>query len=126
MLIQLNSHKKHPIKRVLHPQKSDAATKEGATTTEKGKKHRRKPYDEEAVRVDEEGMYSDTNSIAVLSDSSYDTDLPAPSDSDINSSDPEYDPDDEILDEEEEEIHPVSYDIDDSCIDVGRVFTNVK
>jgi hypothetical protein len=39
-------------------------------------------------------MYSDSDSLLALSDNSYDTDLLASSDSDIDSSDPEYDPDD--------------------------------
>jgi hypothetical protein len=66
-------------------------------------------------------MYSDTDSLVALSDSSYDTDMAASSDSDL-----EYNPDDEILDDDDDEIIPFSYDIDDPCIDVGRVFTDVK
>jgi hypothetical protein len=61
-------------------------------------------------------MYSDTDSLVALSDNSYDTDMVASSDSDL-----EYDPDDEILDDDDE-IIPFSYDVDDPCIDVGRVF----
>jgi hypothetical protein len=87
----------------------------------KGKKPKRKPYNEEAIRVDEEGMYSDTDSLIALSDSNYDTDMAASPDSDL-----EYDPDDEILDDDDDEIIPFSYDVDDPCIDVGRVFTDVK
>jgi hypothetical protein len=56
-----------------------------------------------------------------LSDSNYDTDLAASSDFD-----PEYDPEDEILDDDGDDITPFSYDVDDPCIDVGRVFTDVK
>jgi hypothetical protein len=59
-------------------------------------------------------MYSDTDSLVALSDSSYDTDMVASSDSGSA-----YDPDDD-------EIIPFSYDVDDPCIDVGRVFTDVK
>jgi hypothetical protein len=65
-------------------------------------------------------MYSDTDSLVALSDSSYDTDMAASSDSGH-----EYDPNDEILDDDDE-IIPFSYDVDDPCIDVGRVFTDVK
>jgi hypothetical protein len=61
-------------------------------------------------------MYSDTDSLVALSDNSYDTDMVASSDSDL-----EYDPDDEILDDDDE-IIPFSYDVDDPCIDIGRVF----
>jgi hypothetical protein len=95
-------------------------TKEGATT-KKGKKPKRKPYGEEAIGVDEEGMYSDTDSLIALRDSSYDTDLTASSDSD-----PEYDPEDEIVDDDGDDITPFTYDVDDPCIDVGRVFIDVK
>jgi hypothetical protein len=68
-------------------------------------------------------MYSYTDSLVTLSDSSYDTDLAASSDSDIDS---EYDPDIEIVDEDDEDIPPFSYDVDDPCIEVGVVFPNVK
>jgi hypothetical protein len=73
------------------------------------------------IGVDDEGMYSDTDSLIALSDSSYDTNMAASSDSDI-----EYDLDDQILDDDDDEIIPFSYDVDDSCIDVGRVFIDVK
>jgi hypothetical protein len=66
-------------------------------------------------------MYSDTDSLVALSDSSYDTDMADSSDSDL-----EYDPDDEILDDDDDEIIPFSYDVNDPCIDVVRVFTDVK
>jgi hypothetical protein len=42
------------------------------------------------------------NSLAALSDSSYDTDLAAPSDSNDDCSDPEFDPDGESVDEKDE------------------------
>jgi hypothetical protein len=61
-----------------------------------------------------------------LSDNSYDTDLAASSDSDIESSSLEYDPDDEILANDDDEIPLFSYDVDDLCIVVGRVFTYAK
>jgi hypothetical protein len=41
-------------------------------------------------------------------------------------SDPEYDHEDEILDDDGDNITPFAYDVDDPCIDVGRVFTYVK
>jgi hypothetical protein len=50
----------------------------------------------------------------VLSDSSYDTDLAASSDSNIDSS--------MTLNH----IHPFSYDVDDPCIEVGVMFLDVK
>jgi hypothetical protein len=62
----------------------------------------------------------------VLSDRNYDTDLVPSSDSDIDSSDDEYDPDVEVVDEDEEDIPPFSYDVDDPCIEVGVVFPDVK
>jgi hypothetical protein len=61
-------------------------------------------------------MYSNNDSLVALSDNNYDIDLVASSDSDIDSSDREYDPDDEIL---VGEIPPFSYDVD-------RVLTDVK
>jgi hypothetical protein len=93
-----------PIKHRLHPivrervrekvlQTPSQPTQEGTTTTKEDKK-KTKPCDEEAIGVDEEHMYSDSDSLLALSDNSYDTDLLASSDSDIDSSDPEYDPDD--------------------------------
>jgi hypothetical protein len=77
--------------------------------------------DDEPVGVDEEGNYFDTESLVALSDSSYDNDLAASSDSD-----PEYDPDDEIFDEDDEDdISVFSYDADDPCVDIGVVFPDV-
>ena len=60
----------------------------------------------------------------VQSDSSYDTDLAASSDSGDNSnSDTEFNPDGEIFDEENEyDLTMFSYDTDDPCIDVNVVF----
>jgi hypothetical protein len=88
-------------------------------------KRERSTHDEDVVRVDEDGMYCDTDP-HVLSDSSYDIDLAASSDSDIDSSNFEYDPDVEVVDEDEEDIPPFSYDVDDPCIEVGVVFSDVK
>ena len=62
----------------------------------------------------------------IFSDSSYDTDLAASSDSDDDCSDPEFDPDGEILDDVDEYDAPMfSYDPDDPCIDVNVVFPDV-
>jgi hypothetical protein len=69
-------------------------------------------------------MYSDTDSLVALSDSSYDTDLTASPDSDFDSS--EYDPDIDIVDDGEEGIPVFSYNIDDPCIEVDVVFPDVK
>jgi hypothetical protein len=82
-------------------------------------------YDEDAVGVDEEGMYSNTNSLVALSDRNYGTDLATSSDSDFDSSDSEYDPDVDIVDDEED-IPPFSYDVDDPCIEVDVVFLDVN
>jgi hypothetical protein len=95
--------------------------------TKKGKKHKRKRAhdEEEPIRVDEEGNFSDTESLAALSDSSYDSDIAASSESDF--SDPEYDPDVEIFDEDDEDdISSFSYDVDNPCVDVGVIFPDVK
>jgi hypothetical protein len=98
--------------------KKDTSPKERATSKES-----RATHDEDVIGVDEESMYSDTDSLVALSDSSYDTDLAASSNSDIDS---EYDPDVEIVDEDDEDIPPFSYDVDDPCIEVGVVFPDVK
>jgi hypothetical protein len=74
-----------PPQRKTHPTKREAHKK-----TERATCSKRQIHDEDAVRVDEEGMHSDTDSLVALSDSSYDTDLAASSDSDFDS---EYDPD---------------------------------
>ena len=60
----------------------------------------------------------------VQSDSSYDTDLAASSDSGDNSnSDTEFNPDGEIFDEENEyDLTMFSYDVDDPCIAVNVIF----
>ncbi|KAG2551950.1 hypothetical protein PVAP13_9KG442085 [Panicum virgatum] len=50
------------------------------------------------VGVDEEGIYSDTNSLAAPSDSSYDSDLDASSDSGDDCSDTEFDSNGEVVD----------------------------
>jgi hypothetical protein len=67
-------------------------------------------------------MYSDTDSLVALSDSSYATDLATSFDSDFDS---EYDADVDILDDDED-ILAFLYDVDDPCIEVGVVFLDVK
>ncbi|TVU32551.1 hypothetical protein EJB05_24282, partial [Eragrostis curvula] len=71
-------------------------TKERTTSTKKkvtSSKGSKKSMSDGSVGVDEEGMYSDTDSLVAMSDSSYDTDLAASSDSNIDPSDVEYDTD---------------------------------
>jgi hypothetical protein len=104
-----------------------SSTNDRATQSKKGKKHKRKGAydDDETVGVDEEGNYSDSESLAALSDSSYDTDLAASSDSDC--SNPEYEPNVEIVGEDDEyDISVFSYDVDHPCVDIGLVFLDVK
>ncbi|WVZ83421.1 hypothetical protein U9M48_030570 [Paspalum notatum var. saurae] len=81
--------------------------------------------DEEPIGVDEEETYSDTESLVAPGDSSYDSQLAASSDSD--GSDLEYEPDEEIIDEDDEDALSVfSYDVDDPCVDISVVFPNLK
>lgn len=63
----------------------------------------------------------DTESLRALSDSSYDTDLAASSDSEFDSN-PKFEPDTEIFDEDN--IPTFSYDVGDLCIDVNVVFSD--
>ncbi|XP_062188868.1 uncharacterized protein LOC133892165 [Phragmites australis] len=66
------------------------------------------------------------NHFVALSDSSYDIDLAASSYSDSDCNDPEYDPDGEIVDEDDEDDVPVlSYNVDDPCIDNDVIFPDV-
>jgi hypothetical protein len=51
--------------------------------------------DDDRASVDEEGMYLDTDSLVAPSDSSYDSDLAA-------SSDPEFEPNGEVVDNDDE------------------------
>ncbi|KAG2578457.1 hypothetical protein PVAP13_6NG213406 [Panicum virgatum] len=107
-----------PTKRRCHP-----ITATNYNPTRKWNKNKRKRADdnEEPVGVDEEGNYSDTESLAARSDSSYDSDMAASSESDF--SDTEYEPDVEIFDEDEEvDISFFSYDVDDPCVDISVVF----
>ncbi|XP_012700663.1 uncharacterized protein LOC101768945 [Setaria italica] len=106
---------------------NETASNTNEKPTKKGKKRKRKGAhdDGKLVGVHEEGNYSGTESLAALSDSSYDTDLAASSDSDC--SDPEYERDVEIFDEDDEDDSSVfSYDVDDPCFDIGVVFPDVK
>jgi hypothetical protein len=69
----------------------------------------------------------------VLSDSSYDSELALSSDSELdafsdsNCSDPEYEPDHEIVDDDDNDDVPIcSYDVDAPCVDVGCLFPDVN
>ena len=58
--------------------------------------------DDDRAGVDEEGMYLDTDSLVAPSDSSYDSDLAASSDPDDDSSDLEFEPNGEVVDNDDE------------------------
>ena len=80
-----------------------------------------------------ECKHSDTKSLATLSDSRYDFKLAASSDSDLDASfdsdcsDPEYEPDHEIIDEDDNDDIPIcSYDVDAPCVDISYVFLDVN
>ena len=69
----------------------------------------------------------------VLSDSSYDSELAASSNSvlddfsDSEYSDPEYEPDLEIVDEDDnDDVPDCSYDVNAPCVDIGCVFRDVN
>ncbi|KAK3158826.1 hypothetical protein QOZ80_2AG0142080 [Eleusine coracana subsp. coracana] len=85
--------------------------------------------DDEPVGVDKEGKYSDTESLKALSDSSYDSELAASCASECSDVDcfgSDYEPDAEILDDEEEDyVPPFAYDVENPCIDVGVIFPDV-
>jgi len=102
-----------PTKRRCHPSfRNRAPTSEASTNVrstseaatikraKKTSKKKRATYD--SVGVDEEGIYSDIDSLVAPSDSSYDTDLATSSDSGDNCSDPEFDPGSEIVDDDDE------------------------
>ncbi|KAG2607121.1 hypothetical protein PVAP13_4NG199422, partial [Panicum virgatum] len=113
-----------PTKRRCHP---SGCTNERATFTSKKKRGTKCKGkggdDDDCVGVDEEGMYSDTDSLVAPSDSSYDSDLAASSDSDDGCSDPEFDPNGEVVDNDDEyDPPPFSYDVDYPIIDVNVVF----
>ena len=120
-----------PTKRMFHPKvryieaptSSTPPVVHVSTKKEKKGKKRRVYDDDEVVGVDEECTHSDTESLVVLSDSSYDSDLAASTESECDS---DYDPDDDIVDSDEDDVIPdFSYDVDDPCIDVDVVFTDV-
>ncbi|RLM64230.1 hypothetical protein C2845_PM16G09010 [Panicum miliaceum] len=131
-----------PTKRRYHPSlrsrgpTNEGATSETATNVRAKSTSNKKRTTYVSVGVDEEGMgplpkrlpeiASDTDSLMAPSDSSYDTDLAASSDSGDDCSDPKFDPDSEIVDDVDEfDPPPFSYDIDDPCIDVNMVFPDV-
>jgi hypothetical protein len=98
-----------PTKRRCHPSvRNRVATSE--TTTN--------------LRATSETATNLTDSLVAPSNSSYDSDLAATSCSD--DSDIEFDPDGEIIDNDDEfDPPPFSYDVDDPCIDVNVVFPDV-
>ena len=68
-----------------------------------------------------------------MSDSSYDSELAASSNSELDDfsdseySDPEYEPDLEIVvDDDNDDVPVCSYDVDATCVDIGCVFRNVQ
>lgn len=122
-----------PTKRRLHPivrasmlsieeGTSERDTNDTSNTPPKRKKistkKKRAPVVDSASEADGE----------VLSDSSYDSDLAASSESDDawSDSETEFDPNGEVFDEEDDYDPPMfSYDADDPCIDVNTVFPDV-
>ena len=92
--------------------------------TKKVKKGKKRCYDDdEVVGVDEEGIFSDCESLVAGSDSSYDTALASSSNLELDS---DYAPDVDIVDTDEgDDITDFSYDVDDPCIDVDVVFPDV-
>ena len=89
---------------------NEGCTNEKATFTRKKKRDTKckgkSGDDDDCVGVDEEGMYSDTDSLVAPSDSSYDSELPPSSDSDDDCSDLEFDPNGEVIDNNDEYNHP--------------------
>ena len=94
--------------------KRERATKKEVATKSKAKG----AHHDEGVGVDEEGIYSDIDSLVAVSDSSYDSDLAASSDSCDDCSDPEFNPDEPVVvvDDDEYDPPPFSYDVDNPCI----------
>ena len=85
---------------------NEGCTNERATFSSKKKRDtkckKKGGDDDDCVGVDEEDMYSDTDSLVAPSDSSYDSDLAASSDPDDDSSDPEFEPNGEVVDNDDE------------------------
>ncbi|EEE58587.1 hypothetical protein OsJ_09914 [Oryza sativa Japonica Group] len=102
--------------------RNERATNEGAKKKRAKNSIKKGSNDEDAVGIDDEGIYSDNESLVAHSDSSYDSDLAESSDSDC--SDPEFDPDQEIVDKDDD-VPVFAYDVQDPCIDVGVVFPDV-
>ncbi|KAG2607591.1 hypothetical protein PVAP13_4NG260400 [Panicum virgatum] len=101
-------------------------SKKSTSTKKRGTKCKGKDGDDDCAGVDDEGIYSDTDSLVAPSDSSYDSDLAASSDSDDDCSDPEFDPNGEVVDNDEEyDPPPFSYDVADPIIDVNVVFPDM-
>ena len=101
-------------------------SKKSTSTKKRGTKCKGKDGDDDCAGVDEEGIYSDTDSLVAPSDSSYDSDLAASSDSDDDCSDIEFDPNVEVVDNDDEYDPPsFSYDVADPNIDVNVVFQDV-
>ena len=107
-----------------HPQTKE---RERDTKKERATKSKAKgAHHDEGVGVDEEGIYSDTDSLVAASDSSYDSDLAASSDSCDDCSDPKFNLDElVVVDDDEYDPPPFSYDVDNPCIDVNVVFPDV-
>ncbi|KAF2938008.1 hypothetical protein DAI22_03g089100 [Oryza sativa Japonica Group] len=106
-----------PTKCRFHPSsaRNERATNEGAKKKRAKNSIKKGSNDEDAVGIDDEGIYSDNESLVAHSDSSYDSDLAESSDSDC--SDPEFDPDQEIVDKDDD-VPVFAYDVQDPCIDV--------
>jgi hypothetical protein len=108
-----------PTKRRLHPKVRSTVCEASQTPPVNVSPH----DDDEPIGVDEEGLYSDTESLKALSNSSYDSNLASSSDSDCSDSDFECNPDAEIVDEDDSAF---AYDVDDPCIDVGVMFPDER
>ncbi|XP_052158155.1 uncharacterized protein LOC127775884 [Oryza glaberrima] len=103
---------------------NERATNKGAKKKRAKNSKQKGSNDEDAVGIDDEGIYSDNESLVAHSDISYDSNLAESSDSDC--SDPLFDPNQEIVDEDDDDDVPVfAYDVQDPCIDVSVVFADV-
>jgi hypothetical protein len=111
-----------PTKRRCHPTVRNRGIEDANPPIVPSKNiHTHKKVVKDAKKVKEKGEHdSETESVAALSDSSYDSGLVASSDSNF-----EYDPDAEIIEDDYDDVPIFSYDCDDPCIDVGVVFPDV-
>jgi hypothetical protein len=110
----------HPQTKKREPPKREPPKKRATKSKAKG------AHDDDSVGVDEEGIYSDTNSLVAASDSIYDSDLAASSDFCDDCSDPKFNPDGKVVVVDDEyDPPPFSYDVDNPCIDVNVVFLDV-